>query len=188
MIYNFTASFGFMLTQEGGWSNNPADPGGPTMHGITLASFTSWRRRYGRPDPTAEDLRNISLFEEQQFYRINYWDTVKGDELPDGLDLSVFDFGVNAGPSRSIQLLQEACGLKGADIDGMIGPITIAAAERMSSFILIALLADKQEHYYRSLPTFPTFGKGWLARTQRRRAAAMALVSGRAYPTSLTGA
>jgi len=184
MRYNFFKSLSFTLSMEGGWSDDPQDPGGCTMKGITLETYSEWCSNTGLPPPTSKDLRDIPDALVEALYRSLYWSTIQGDELPDGIDLSVFDFAVNTGPSRSADLLQKAVGLTGPSNDSVIGPITLAAVERQSPFLVIASLADTQESYYRSLSDFSVFGRGWLARTQQRRSAAMALVSGRAVPTN----
>src|SRR6185437_13632357 len=103
-----------------------------------------------------------------------YWNKMRCDALPSGVGLSVFDFGVNAGPGTSAQMLQWGAGLSGADVDGKIGPHTIAAVARRAPAVLIDALAAMQAAHYRRLSGFPTFGRGWLARTVRRRAAALA--------------
>lgn len=164
---SFAASLAFTLQSEGGWSDNPLDKGGATMKGITFATF----RQYN-PGATVDDLRNISDGQVADIYRRGYWNAVKGDDLPAGVDLSVFDMGVNAGPGRSIRLLQGAVGVTE---DGAIGPITLAAIAAADPQNLIGTLAASQQAYYERLPTFDTFGDGWTSRTAARKAAALAL-------------
>src|SRR6185437_5890432 len=98
-------------------------------------------------------------------------------DLTAGVGLSVFDFGVNAGPGPSARMLQWASGMSGDDVDGVVGPRTIAAANRRAPAILIDTLAAMQTAHYRRLADFPTFCVGWLARTARRKAAALDEVS-----------
>ena len=98
---NFAAALSAVLLHEGGWANNPKDPGGATMKGVTLATY----RRY-RPGATKEQLRNISDEELRTIYRDGYWDEVRGDDLPSGIDFATFDFAVNSGPSRAAKFLQ----------------------------------------------------------------------------------
>src|SRR5690625_897685 len=114
----FLRSLRFVRRWEGGWSDHAQDPGGKTNHGITLATYTNWRRSQGLPDPSADDLRAISEEEVEAIYQQNYWDACRCDDLPPPIALLVFDMAVNAGPSRSARLLQEALGVT---VDGIIG-------------------------------------------------------------------
>jgi lysozyme family protein len=100
------------------------------------------------------------------------------DALPPGVDLSVFDMGVNAGIWRSARQLQQALCFSGEEVDGSIGPETLAAVDRFDARTLVANLADRQTAYYRSLAKFPIFGTGWLGRTKARRDAALAKIEG----------
>ena len=86
--------------------------------------------------------------------------------------------GVNAGICRSARLLQRAIGFTGEEVDGSIGPETLGAAAKCDVRTLIDNLAARQSAYYRSLSDFPTFGAGWLNRTEARRRAALAMVGG----------
>ncbi len=174
MVGNFPRALAFTLGQEGGWSNRPDDH--PTMQGITLATYQGWAFGQGYPSPTLDDLRAIDAATVAEIYHDLYWRMISADSLPDGVDLSCFDEAVNAGPGTSVRQLQTILRVAA---DGVVGPITIAAAQRASAFVLITSLADVQEKYYRALADFSTFGAGWLARVEARRKAAMALASGR---------
>lgn len=165
---NFATALAFTLEAEGGWSDNPADPGGATMKGITFGTFLE---HY--PGATLNDLRNITDTQVADIYRHGYWNAVKGDDLPAGVDLSVFDMGVNAGPGRSTRILQDAVGSKA---DGIIGPITMKAIKGVSPIALIHVLASEQQNYYEGLRSFDTFGEGWTKRTEERQTAALALL------------
>src|SRR5262249_32887410 len=94
-----------------------------------------------------------------------------------GVDLSVFDFGVNAGTWRSARILQRALGFTGDEVDGCIGPETLGAAGKVDTRTLIESLFSRQERYYRSLEEFPIFVQGWLNRPEARRDAALAMLS-----------
>lgn len=152
----------FVRRWEGGWSDHKDDPGGATQYGITLATYTSWRRSQGLPDPSADDLRAITEEEVEAIYQQNYWGACRCDELPLPIALVVFDMAVNAGPSRSIRLLQEALGVK---VDGIIGPKTLAAARAADPQKAAAEFTARRSLYYASLSTFRTFGLGWMRRT-----------------------
>lgn len=158
----FLRSLRFVRRWEGGWSDHAQDPGGKTNHGITLATYTNWRRSQGLPDPSADDLRAISEEEVEAIYQQNYWDGCRCDELPPPIALLVFDMAVNAGPSRSIRLLQEALGVS---VDGIIGPETLGAARAADPQAVAAEFTARRSVYYASLSTFRTFGLGWMRRT-----------------------
>lgn len=164
---NFESCLALTLSHEGGWADHPTDPGGATMKGITLATY----RQY-RPGASKADLRAISDAEVARIYRQGYWDKVRGDDLPAGLDLVAFDAAVNSGPARGAQWLQKALGVTP---DGKIGPKTIAAAAGQGARAINAA-CDYRMAFLRSLKTWPTFGKGWTARVDDVRSKAIAMV------------
>ncbi|MER8630504.1 hypothetical protein NKH55_12140 [Mesorhizobium opportunistum] len=166
MDRNFARALALVLKSEGGWSDNPADPGGATMKGVTLANF----RRYVRADATKADLRQISDDQVATVYRRFYWDAVLGAELPDGVDYAVFDFAVNSGPGRAAKYLQAAVG---AVQDGRIGPATLGAARAKPAGVVIDQLCDARLAFLKRLPTWPTFGRGWSDRVRSVRADAL---------------
>jgi lysozyme family protein len=139
----------FTLRQEGGYVDDPADPGGATNMGITLATYREWS-----DDPHLGDLQveDMTLKTASAIYRSLYWNPLRADALPPGVDLSVFDMGVNAGIGRSARLLQQALGFTGDQLDGSIGPETLAAANRFDAGTLVNNLADRQTSYYVSVP------------------------------------
>lgn len=160
MERNFSRSLNAVLAEEGGWANHPKDPGGPTMKGVTLASF----KRYVKPDATEADLRALTNEQAGVIYRRFYWDEVMGAELPDGIDLAIFDFAVNSGPGRAAKTLQT---IVGAKTDGKIGPETIKAVKAADPDMVIDQIFASRRAFLERLPTFPTFGKGWTARLGR---------------------
>lgn len=170
MDRNFARALALVLKSEGGWSDNPADPGGATMKGVTLATF----RAYIKPGGTKAELRAITDAQLSTCYRRRYWDAVHGAELPDGVDYATMDFGVNSGPSRSAKYLQ---GVVGAVQDGRIGPATIAAIKAKPAADVINALCDARLAFLRRLDTWPTFGKGWTSRVASVRAQALAMAA-----------
>jgi lysozyme family protein len=169
----FGICLAFTLREEGGYVDDPADPGGATNMGITLATYREWS-----DDPRLGDLQVKDMTQKTvgAIYRSLYWNRLRADALPPGVDLSVFDMGVNAGIWRSARLLQRALGFTGEEVDGSIGPETLVAADRFDARTLVSNLADRQTAYYRSLANFPIFGRGWLRRTNARRDAALAMI------------
>jgi lysozyme family protein len=165
----FEACIPVILAAEGGFVNDPRDPGGATNHGITLRTLADWRHR----DVSVAEVRALSVAESAAIYRARYWAPLQCDALPAGVDLMVFDFGVNAGIGRSARLLQAAVG---AVPDGKLGPATLAKVAAVPPRELVARLAEARLDYYRRLPTYGAFGRGWTARVAdvKRRALAMA--------------
>jgi lysozyme family protein len=173
MTDRFDLCLAFTLKEEGGYSDDPADPGGATNMGITLATYRQWAED---PKLGPAQVRDMSERTARAVYRALYWNPLRADALPAGVDLSVFDMGVNAGIWGSARLLQRALGFTGEEVDGCVGPETLAAAAKCEPRSLIDDLAERQAAYYRSLFDFPTFGRGWLNRTQARKTAALAML------------
>ena len=157
-----------ILHHEGGYVNHPKDPGGETNLGVTKRVYEDFGGTKNMKDLTREDVEPI--------YKKNYWDRAKGDHLPAGLDLCVFDFGVNAGTGRAAKYLQT---LIGTVADGGIGPNTL---KTLDSYIqkngientIKSYQADRQK-FYESLDTFATFGKGWTRRVDETTEMALAM-------------
>jgi lysozyme family protein len=174
MADTFDACLAFTLREEGGYVDDPADPGGATNMGITLATYRQWS---DNPDLGPAQVQDMTERTARAIYRSLYWNPLRGDALPAGVDLSVFDMGVNAGIWGSARILQRALGFTGEEVDGCVGPETLTAAAKFDPRTLVNDLAERQAAYYRSLSDFPTFGAGWLNRTNARRNAALAMIS-----------
>ena len=157
MLSNWPNAFALMLKSEGGFVNHPSDPGGMTNLGVTKATWENW---IGHASDEAE-MRALTPEQVEPLYKQRYWDAVRGDDLPVGLDYLMFDFGVNAGPGRAIRVLQIAVGV---NPDGGFGSATFAAVQAINPVELIEKFSQAKEDFYRSLAQFPTFGKGWLNR------------------------
>ena len=175
MRANLTQSVDLILKHEGGYVDHPRDPGGCTNHGITIATY----RKLVDPNGTCASLRAMSRGVAEAIYRDTYWSAVNGDGLPGGVDLMVFDFGVNAGPSRAARALQAAVG---AGRDGVIGPLTLERVRAMDPAQLVRGYAARRLDYYRSLKTWSTFGKGWTSRVAETLELALKLASHAAEP------
>ncbi|RVA72496.1 hypothetical protein EN925_38035, partial [Mesorhizobium sp. M7A.F.Ca.US.006.04.2.1] len=137
MDRNFARALALVLKSEGLWVDNPADPGGATMKGVTLTNF----RRYVKADATKADLRKITDAQVATVYRRFYWDATAGAQLPSGVDYAVFGFAVNSGPGRAAKYLQAVVGIKQ---DGRIGPATIAAVKAKPAGVVIDALCDNR--------------------------------------------
>ena len=157
MQSNYDKCLETILHHEGGYVNHPKDPGGETNLGVTKRVYEEFGGTKDMKDLTVEDVAPI--------YKKSYWDRVKGDELPAGLDLCVFDFGVNAGTGRAAKYLQN---LVGATADGAIGPATLRTVNAYVQVEGLGATIDAyqsaRQGYYEKLSTFETFGKGWTRR------------------------
>jgi lysozyme family protein len=170
MVSNWDNSFKLMLKSEGGFVNHPSDPGGMTNLGVTKATWENW---VGRESDEAE-MRGLTPEKVEPLYKKKYFDAVRGDELPMGLDYLMFDFAVNAGAGRAIKTLQTAVGVTP---DGGFGPMTMAAVQAVDPVELIERFSQAKENFYRSLTTFSTFGKGWLNRVADVKVKASAMLA-----------
>ena len=157
MDTNFPACLAIVLKEEGGYVDDPQDPGGMTNLGVTQRTWSDWIGHQA----SETEMRSLTAEQVSPLYQQRYWAPMGCDGWPAGVDLSVFDFGVNAGPSRAVRTLQNAVGVTA---DGVVGPATKAAVEAADGPTLIEKYADLREEYYRSLAGFPRFGKGWLNR------------------------
>ena len=151
-----------VLKHEGGYVDHARDPGGATNLGVTLGTAKAHGLDMdGDGDVDKIDVRNLKPRDVRPVYRKSYWLAASCDVLPAGVDLIVFDLAVNSGVGRAAKFLQECVGVTA---DGKIGPMTLAAARRLPPAELVLRLRNRRERFYRALPTFDTFGKGWLRR------------------------
>jgi uncharacterized protein (TIGR02594 family) len=162
-----------LLAHEGGYTNHPSDPGGPTNFGITIYDY----RKYAKPNATAADVRAMSVDEAKAIYRKRYWDAQRCDELPAGVDYSLFDYGVNSGIGRSGKVLRRICGLP--DDTSAITDQVLASARTRDPKVLVAAICDARLAFLESLTTWPVFGRGWARRVAEVKAVSLAL-AGRA--------
>lgn len=146
---NIDQAVAILLRHEGGYSDNPADPGGKTMYGIT--------ERVARQHGYTGDMRDLPLSVATTIYRKQYWAMIKADDLPDELRFHVFDAAVNSGHVQAIKWLQRAAGVKD---DGIVGPMTLKAAASVSP----AKYSATRLRFMTDLKNWPTFGKGWARR------------------------
>ncbi|MGC1464306.1 MAG: glycosyl hydrolase 108 family protein [Pseudolabrys sp.] len=169
---SYGAALARVLAHEGGYSNNPSDPGGPTNFGITIADY----RKDVKLGATAADVRAMKVDDAKAIYRARYWDAQRCDDLPAGVDYAVFDYGVNSGIGRSGRVLRRM--LKLPDNTSVVSDAVIAAAKQAEAKLLAAAICDERLRFLRSLKTWPVFGKGWSARVADVKARALQLASG----------
>lgn len=169
MRENFDRCLAWLLESEGGFSNHADDPGGVTNLGVTLLAWGKWS---GKP-ATEADIRALTPATVASFYRDAYWDRAKCDDLPAGVDYAVFDFAVNSGVNRAIRYAQS---IVDVPQDGMFGPVTLDAINATDPKWFVQRFCSARQRYLEGLPTFRTFGRGWIKRVQTvaARAAEMA--------------
>lgn len=166
MIGNFKECLDLVLKSEGGFVNHPSDPGGMTNLGVTKRVW----QEYTGHEADEKEMRSLTPEKVAPLYEQKYWRPCYGEVLPRGLDFVVFSMGVNAGPGRSVKLLQQSLGCVP---DGIIGPRTRELISSSNTATLIAKFSETRREYYRALKTFSTFGKGWLNRVDHEEAQAL---------------
>lgn len=144
MNTNYQYALTQLLRDEGGYTNNPNDKGGPTNFGITIADY----KKYLNPNGTASDVRNMTVDQAKAIYKPKYWDAVNGDNLPSGVDYCVFDYGVNSGVSRAVKVYKQF-----KDITDPVQLINKICDERLAFM-----------HNIRGGKDWSVFGKGWQRR------------------------
>lgn len=146
----FDQAFDRLIGHEGGYVNNPADPGGETKFGISKRAY---------PDV---EIASLTVEKAKDIYRRDFWEPL-GNVDP-AIKFQVFDFAVNAGMQTAIRKLQSAIGVAE---DGHWGPISAAKLASMNVNDVLLLFAAHRLLYYTSLSSFSTFGKGWTRRVAK---------------------
>lgn len=175
---NFDACLKRLLVHEGSNDDDPRDPGGRTSRGIIQSEWT----RYVADHPgqgLQSDVWKAPQSAVEDIYRWQYWDALRCDELPAGVDYAVFDFGVNSGIGRSAKYLQA---IVGTVQDGQIGPATLIATKAKPAAEIVAALCDRRLAFLKGLRTRSTFGRGWGRRVAEVRTAALAMAAGKGAP------
>lgn len=149
---NFDQAFERLMGNEGGYVNNPADPGGETNWGICKRSYPN------------VDIKNLTRDQAKAIYLRDFWQRGQMDQYDPAIAFQVFDIAVNSGIETAVRMLQRAAGV--AD-DGNIGPVTIAAVKAKSVPSLLMLIIAERLDFWRKLSTWPTFGAGWTARAAK---------------------
>lgn len=169
MKANYGACMAEVFRHEGGYGNDPHDPGGETNMGISKRSYPK------------EDIRGMTKERAAAIYRRDFWDACKCDDLPSGLDLVTFDAAVNSGPSRAAKWLQQAIGV---DADGKIGPQTIAAAKSTYAPAAVQRAIGFRLAFMRSAKSadgkrlWDRYGTGWQRRCDEVQALAEHMAMG----------
>jgi lysozyme family protein len=169
MKENFDTALKAILHHEGGFVNHPKDPGGMTNLGVTKRVWEEWVGH----EVDEKAMRGLTPEIVGPMYKAKYWDKVRGDDLPAGVDYAVFDAAINSGPGRAAKWLQTVVG---AVPDGAIGAGTLAKVTAMEPNAIIEKYQDTRLAFMQSLPTWDTFGKGWGRRVTEVKEAAVKMV------------
>lgn len=145
----FDEAFAELIGHEGGYVNNPADPGGETNWGISKRSYPK------------VDIKGLTLEGAKAIYLPDFWKAAGCDRVPADVAFDLFDMAVNSGVKRSVMVLQESVG---AAIDGVLGPKTLAAVSALQPGVARRRFNAIRLRFMTDLPTWPTFGKGWARR------------------------
>lgn len=151
---NWEQCFALVLKHEGGFVNHPADPGGMTNLGVTKKV---WEAFVGY-EVDEDEMRSLTPEIVKPLYKKNYWDAIRGDDLPDGVDYATYDLAVNSGVRRAVKMLQRAAGVPD---DGIIGSKTIDAVHDKNPRELAQDICENRLAFLQALPTWDVFGKGW---------------------------
>jgi lysozyme family protein len=166
---NWENAFLAVLKHEGGYVNHPKDPGGMTNLGVTKRA---WEEYVGHEVDEAT-MRGLTPEVVKPFYKSRYWDRIKGDDLPSGVDYAAYDLAVNSGTGRAAKYLQQ---IAGVTADGAIGPKSLEAIKSCDPADTVADLCDMRLGFLQNLPTWDTFGKGWGKRVADVEEKAMGMV------------
>lgn len=145
----FQRAFELVIGHEGGYVNDPRDPGGETKYGIS---------KRANPDV---DIRNLTLAQAQWIYRQRYWLPLHADAMPEAVAVQVFDAAVNHGIKPAVRMMQRALGVP---VDGVIGPVTLNAMVSIDDARFVAHFAAERLMYYTDLAGWEAFGRGWTRR------------------------
>lgn len=165
IMKNFDEVIQYVLEDEGGYVDHPSDPGGATNMGITRRTLADWRGVVPYTKLDKSEVKNLTKAEAKAIYKARYWDVIKGDLLPSGIDYAVFDFALHSGPAKAVNTLQR---LVGVEVDGLLGNKTLAAvAQRGDLMTLLVSYQDARMKFLQGLSAFGVFGKGWMNRVQK---------------------
>lgn len=181
MKENFKPALYKVLKHEGGFSHYPMDKGGPTNLGVTLATLRNFYADYdygdldGDGDIDINDIRLLDTMEKAApVYKKYFWDRMKLDAFPSGIDFLMFDFGVNSGPQNAFKLLQRALNQANSValvVDGIIGKKTREEVKRADIWALIKALLNERDVFYRKIiardHSQEKFLNGWLNRVAK---------------------
>ena len=148
---NFVPAFDLLIGNEGGYVDNPSDPGGATRYGVT--------QRVARAHGYTGDMRDLPLEVAREIAKRMYWDPLRCDQYAQQVAFDLFDANYNGG--HVVLWMQQAAKVKA---DGIIGPQTIQAVSECNPDAFRRRFAAARLNYFSSLSTWSTFGRGWARR------------------------
>ena len=169
MQNNFEKCLEMLLHHEGGYVNDSRDSGGMTNLGVTKKVYDKWIDR----ESTEQEMRDLTPDDVAPIYKKNYWNRVKGDSLPSGLDWACFDWAVNSGSGRPAKAVQRAVG---AEPDGAIGPQTLGLIMEKDPEFIIDYVYIVRKAFYEGLDDYKHFGRGWSRRNKETLKQALSMV------------
>lgn len=175
MLNDFETCLALVLKHEGGYVDHPRDPGGATKWGVTNNTYKAHLRQTGKP---SKHVKYMTEAEAATIYRLSYWDRIRGDDWPVGLDYTVFDASVNSGTGRGPKWTQAALDVVA---DGKVGAQTIAAASKLGPKSLVSVIKKSNANrlgFLKGLSHWSTFGRGWARRVHEVEAASIGMVAG----------
>ncbi|MDM7852689.1 glycoside hydrolase family 108 protein [Pseudochrobactrum kiredjianiae] len=178
MRETLTTALDLMFGHEGGYVNNPKDPGGSTKYGITHKTLAAHR---GVSGVSPAEVKALTKQEATVIYQRSYWTQSGGDLLPVGIDFMTFDYGVNSGPAQAVKSLQRVIGVVA---DGIVGGQTLAAVKGYKGDLIGAYAAERLR-FMKSLKTWSTFGRGWQKRVMNVETQARQLTQGSVLDTDV---
>ena len=169
MKNNFDKCLHMLLEHEGGYVNDSRDSGGMTNLGVTKRVYDEW---IGRKS-TEQEMRDLTPDDVAPIYKKNYWDRVKGDYVPSGVDWCLYDWAVNSGSGRPAKAVQRAVG---ATPDGVIGKQTVGLIMEKDPKYIIDYVYTVRQAFYEGLDDYKHFGRGWSRRNTETLHQAMKMV------------
>lgn len=147
---NFNLAVNLILDHEGGYSLDRFDPGGETNYGISKRAYPN------------ENIRELTKERAKTIYKLDYWDKIRGDELPFPVAVVAFDIAVNMGVSVAVKMLQ---GSVDERQDGIIGDKTMRGVQCHSNALIVEKMTTARILRYASLSTFQHYKSGWVRRS-----------------------
>ena len=170
MIDNFEDCLALVLKSEGGFVQNPKDPGGATNLGVTKATYEAYVGR----SVSVDEIKALTPDTVAPLYKAMYWDKVSGDNIALGLDYALFDFAVNSGPRQATKFIQN---IARVPADGMMGNRTVQQLANLDPSDCITRLCSERLQFLKQLNTWDTFGKGWQKRVSDVQKRALDMVN-----------
>jgi lysozyme family protein len=175
---NFRRCLDIVLGYEGGFSQDTGDPGGATQFGLTIPVLRDFRQ-----DATlgVDDLKKLGRDEACEIYRTRYWNVLRCDDLPTGVDLVVFDFAADTNAGRAAKMLQQVVG---AEADGSVGDATLAATRAMRATDVVKDISNRRSEYYRALPDAANLMRAAIARANAVEKTALDMIAAAERPAA----